>query len=175
TFATEDPRKALEAFDALGRDVVLKPIFGSRGVGVARIKDRDVLLRICRSLKYFRHVIYLQEFVEHGTWDIRAFVLGERVIASMRRVAGGWKTNIAQGAIPASLSLPKQCEELAIKAAKVLGCHIAGVDILETRQKKWLINEVNSQPDWRGLQSVTGFSIADAIVKYVISISKHEK
>jgi RimK family alpha-L-glutamate ligase len=171
TFATEDPRKAMEAFDALGRDVVLKPIFGSRGIGIARINNRDVLLRICRSLKYFRHVIYLQEFVEHGTSDIRAFVLGERVIASMRRMARGWKTNIAQGATPAPCRLPKNCEEIAVKAAKVLGCHLAGVDILETREKKWFINEVNSQPDWRGLQRVTTFSIADAIVKHVLDLS----
>jgi ribosomal protein S6--L-glutamate ligase len=73
----------------------------------------------------------MQEFVEHGHSDIRAFVLGDQVIASMRRVATGWENQLQQGARPAPEQISKEYEEIAIKAAKAVGCKVAGVDILE--------------------------------------------
>ncbi len=73
----------------------------------------------------------MQEFVPHGHSDIRAFVIGDRVVASMRRVAEGWKTNYSRGAKPAPTEISKEFEELAVKSAKAVGCKVAGVDILE--------------------------------------------
>jgi [lysine-biosynthesis-protein LysW]--L-2-aminoadipate ligase len=86
----------------------------------------------------------------------------------MRRVAQSWKTNYSQGARPEPIKLDSQLEELAIKSAQLIKCKIAGVDILES-PKGPLIVEVNSQPGWRGLQSVTRVNIADAIVDFVLS------
>lgn len=168
TIATENFEEALQAFKELGGDVVVKPLFGSRGVGSTRVSDSEIATRIFRALTYNHEVIYLQEYIEHGFSDIRAFVIGERVVASMRREAQTWKTNVSLGAKPKPVKLDSELEDLAIKASRIIGCKVAGVDIVESR-KGPLIVEINSQPGWRGLQTVTKVNIADEIVKYVIS------
>lgn len=168
TIATENFEEALRAFRELGGDVVVKPLFGSRGVGSTRVSDSEIATRIFRALTYNHEVIYLQEYIEHGFSDIRAFIIGERVVASMRREAQTWKTNVSLGAKPKPVKLDSELEDLAIKASRIIGCKVAGVDIVESR-KGPLIVEINSQPGWRGLQTVTKVKIADEIVKYVIS------
>ena len=168
TVATENPEEALEAFKWLGGDVIVKPLFGSRGIGSTRISDPEIATRIFRALTYHHNVIYLQEYIEHGFSDIRAFIIGDQVAASMRREAQTWKTNISLGAKPKPVKLSGELEDLAIKASRIIGCKVAGVDIVESR-KGPLIVEINSQPGWRGLQTVTKVNIADEIVKYVIS------
>jgi len=168
TIVTESPASALEAFDELGGDVVCKPMFGARGLGVTRLTDRETASRVFRALAFTRNVIYVQEFIPHGVKDIRAFVVGDGVVAAMYRVAQSWKTNVAQGAKPIPLNLTGEAMELAIKSAKLLGCEIAGVDILESKNGFYVV-EINSQPGWHGLQSVTSINIADAIINYVIS------
>lgn len=168
TAVTENHREALKCFNELGSDVVVKPLFGSRGIGATRISDPDIATRVFRAISFYHGVLYLQEFVPHGRSDIRAFVVGDRVIASMQRVAGTWKTNVSLGAKPVPLKLSGKLEDLAVKTAKTIGCKIAGVDILEGPNGP-LIIELNSQPGWRGLQSVTKVNIADEIVQYVLS------
>ena len=168
TAVTEDPDEALKAFHELGGDVVVKPIFGSRGIGSTRLTDPEVAYTVFRAITFYHGVIYLQEFVPHGCSDIRAFVVGSQVVASMRRVANSWKTNYSQGARPEPIKLDGQMEELAVKSAELIKCKIAGVDILESPRGP-LVVEVNSQPGWRGLQSVTRVNIADAIVDFVLS------
>lgn len=168
TAVTEDADEALKAFYELGGDVVVKPIFGSRGVGSTRITDPNVAYTVFRAITFYHGVIYLQEFVPHGCSDIRAFVIGNRVAAAMRRVANSWKTNYSQGARPEPLRLDGELEELAVKSAQLIKCKIAGVDILESPKGPMVI-EVNSQPGWRGLQSVTRVNIANEIIDYVLS------
>jgi len=168
TAVTESHEEALKAFYELGEDVVIKPVFGSRGIGSTRISDPDVATRVFRAVSFYHGVIYLQEFVPHGFSDIRAFVVGDRVIAAMHRVAETWKTNVSLGARPVPIKLGEESENLAVKAAKAIGCRVAGVDILES-PKGPVIVELNSQPGWRGLQSVTTINIADEIIRYVLS------
>ena len=168
TAITENLDEALKSFGELGEDVVLKPLFGSKGIGSTRVSDAEIAARIFRAVTFHHGVLYLQEFIPHGNSDIRAFVLGDRVIASMKRVADNWKTNISLGAKPVGLKLSKEQENLAVEAAKAIGCKMAGVDILE-RPKGHLIIELNSQPGWRGLQSVTKLNIAEEIIQYVHS------
>jgi len=168
TVVTENFEEALKAFHELGGDVVMKPLFGSRGIGSTRISDLEIAARIFRSVVFHHGVLYLQEFIPHGVSDVRAFVIGDHVIAAMHRVADNWKTNVSQGAKPMPLKLDKEKEDLAVKAAKVIGCKVAGIDILEGSRGPVIV-ELNSQPGWRGLQSVTSVNIADEIVKYVLS------
>ncbi|MEM3696879.1 MAG: RimK family alpha-L-glutamate ligase [Candidatus Bathyarchaeia archaeon] len=168
TTVTENVDEALKAFNELGGDVVIKPLFGSRGIGSTRVKDAEIASTIFRNITFYHGVIYVQEFIHHGFSDIRAFVVGDRVIAAMRRVANNWKTNYSQGAKPEPITLDKAMEDLAVKSAKLIDCKIAGVDILES-PKGPLVVEVNSQPGWRGLQSVAKVNIADEIVDFVLS------
>jgi len=168
TFVTENVEEALTAFQKFGGDAVVKPVFGSRGIGAARISDFDIAERAFRTLRFYRHVIYIQEFVPHGTRDIRSFVVGDRVVAAMMRVSSSWKTNVSRGAKPVPLTPTSEMEELTVKAAKTIGCEIAGVDLLESKEGL-LINEINSQPGWKGLQTTTKVDIADEIAKFVIA------
>ena len=168
TIATESVNAALKAFKELGGDVVLKPIFGSRGQGATRILDADVADTVFKAITFHHGVIYLQEFVDHGTSDIRAFVVGDCVVAAMRRVAESWKTNFSRGAKPAPITLSQEFEDLAVKSAKAVGCKVAGVDILEGKDGPKIV-DVNSQPGWKGLQMVTHVNIADKIVDFLIS------
>ncbi|RJS85883.1 RimK family alpha-L-glutamate ligase [Candidatus Bathyarchaeota archaeon] len=166
TIVTEDAEEALKAFHELGGDIVLKPIFGSRGRGSTRISDPNVAERIFRAVSFHHQVLYLQEFIPHGSSDIRALVLGNCVIAAMRRVAKTWKTNVSQGATPVPVNLSREIEELSVRAAEIVGCELAGVDIVEG-PKGPMIVEINSQPGWRGLQTTTSLNIAEEIIKYV--------
>ncbi|MCX8150689.1 MAG: RimK family alpha-L-glutamate ligase [Candidatus Bathyarchaeota archaeon] len=167
TFATESVNEAVAAFEELGGDVVVKPIFGSRGIGATRVVDKEIANTVFKAIAFQHGVIYLQEFVPHGHSDIRAFVIDNHVIAAMRRVAEGWKTNYSQGARPAPTTLSKEFEDLAVKAAKAVGCKVAGVDILEGPNGP-KICDVNSQPGWKGLQMVTKVNIAEEIVKFLL-------
>jgi len=168
TAATESVAEALKAFKELGGDVVVKPIFGSRGMGATRVVDADIADTIFKAITFHHGVIYIQEFVPHGTSDIRAFVVNDRVIAAMRRVADGWKTNYSRGARPTPTTLSSEFEDLAVKATKAVGAKVAGVDILEGPEGPKIV-DVNSQPGWKGLQAVTRVNIAEGIVTHVLS------
>ena len=169
TIATEGFRSAMQAFDELGGDVVVKPLFGSFGVGMVRVDDRDVAHRVFKALQMARNVFYLQEFVPHENQDIRAFVIGDKVVASMLRLGESWKTNIARGAKAKPYRLSPELEESCVKASKVVGCDYAGVDILQSEEDgRFFVTEVNSTPGWEGLQTVTKTNIADSLTKYII-------
>ena len=168
TAATESVTEALKAFTELGGDVVVKPIFGSRGIGATRIVDSEIATTVFKAITFHHGVIYLQEFVPHGHSDIRAFVVDGHVIAAMRRVAESWKTNYSQGARPAPITLDPTHEELAVKSAKAVGCKVAGVDILEGPEGPVIV-DVNSQPGWKGLQVGTKVNVADEIVRFILS------
>ena len=168
TAVTESPDEALRCFHELGDDIILKPLFGSRGIGATRITDPDIAARIFRTITLHHGVLYLQEFINHGGTDIRAFVIGNQVAAAMHRTSTNWKTNISRGAKPAPIKLSTELENLAVKAAKIIGCKVTGADIIEGPNGPLLI-ELNSQPGWKGLQSVTKKCIADEIITYIIS------
>jgi len=172
TAVAENVDEALRAFEELGGDVIVKPIFGSRGIGSTRVRDAEIASTVFRSITFSHGVIYLQEFVHHGYSDVRAFVVGDRVVAAMRRVANSWKTNYSQGARPEPIQLDRTLEDMAVKSAKLIECKIAGVDILES-PKGPLVIEVNSQPGWRGLQSVAKVNIADEIVSFMLAELKN--
>jgi RimK family alpha-L-glutamate ligase len=168
TMVAEDPSTALKAFEELGGDVVVKPLFGSRGLGITRVSDYEVARRIFHTLRYAHHILYLQEFTPHGCRDIRAFVVDGQVVAAIYRVGEGWKTNVSLGAKPVPMKPDEEVKELAVKAAETLGCYVAGVDLMEGPEG-YRVTEINSQPGFRGLQTATGVNIAGAIVDFMLS------
>ena len=167
TMVCEDPHKALEAFDELGGDCVLKPLYGSKGIGITRLNDRAFAENVIYSLAQLNQVFYLQEFVEHYNRDIRILVLGDKVIAGMYRVSNNWKTNIYTGAKAEPIELTNELKKLAIRAAKVTKTEIAGVDILES-ETGFIVLEVNSIPGFTALQKVSDINIAEEIIKYFL-------
>jgi len=171
TVVTENIREAMQAFRSFGGDAVIKPVFGSRGIGVARISDEDIAERVMRTLRFYKHVLYVQEFIGHGTRDIRTFVVGGKVVAGIFRVSSSWKTNVSRGAVPKRFQVDPEVEALAVRASETLDCKIAGVDIMES-ERGLVVHEVNSQPGWRGLQMTTDVRIADEIAAFVIAQAK---
>lgn len=171
TIVTERWEDALAAFHELGGDVVVKPLFGSEGRGMVRVTDVDTCYRVLRALELGRYVCCLQEFVPHGSVDIRAFVVGGQVIAAMLRRATGWKTNAAQGARVEPYHADARVIELSVRSADVVGAEHAGVDILPCESGGYTVLEVNTIPGWRALRSATGVDAAERLVDYVLERS----
>jgi len=167
TIACERADEALDAFTALGRDVIVKPLFGSMGFGMARVEDADVARRVFRALEIERAVYYLQETVDHGGVDVRALVVGDRVVAAIERAGRGWRTNLAHGARARATTLDDDRAELCVRAAAALGADYAGVDLLRDADGRDLVVEVNAIPGWRGLAAATGVDVAAALVDHL--------
>jgi RimK family alpha-L-glutamate ligase len=173
TMVTEDFDQALAAFREMG-DVVVKPMFGSEGKGMRRVSDEDTAYRVFRALELDRYIFYLQEFIPHGQEDIRAFVVGNQVVAAMRRKGNSWKTNVSQGAQVEYIELSATLKDLSIQAARLVGADYAGVDLLPAEDGRIFVLEVNSIPGWRGLCKTVTFNIADIIVDYVLKTIKKD-
>jgi ribosomal protein S6--L-glutamate ligase len=159
---------AMAAFAELGGDVVLKPLFGAEGRGMCRVTDVETMWRTARVLEQTGQVIYLQQFVRHPGWDLRAFVLGGRVIAAMRRTAGGdWRTNVAQGGTAERVTLSVEEQRLALRAAEAVGCPVAGVDLLPGPGGELFVIEVNAVPGWKALAPTCGVDVAKEVVRFL--------
>ena len=161
---------AIEAFERLGRDIVLKPIFGSEGRGMVRLTDAETAWRTFHVLERTGQVIYQQQFVRHPGWDLRAFAIDGRVVAAMKRSSrGDWRTNVAQGGLAERVTLSREQEALALKAAEAVGCPVAGVDLLPGPGGELYVIEVNAVPGWRALAAASGVDVAREVVRYLTS------
>jgi RimK family alpha-L-glutamate ligase len=167
TIACERVEDALEAFGELGGDVIVKPLFGSMGAGMTRVDDPDVAYRVFHALALERAVYYLQETLPHDGRDLRALVVGGRVLAAIERVGSGWRANLARGARARATDLTAGQERLCLEAAEVLGVDYAGVDVLRAADGRDYVLELNGIPGWRGLQEATGADVAAALAEHV--------
>jgi len=156
------------------KQIVAKPLIGSLGFGAMKFEDADLAFNAYKTLETLGLPIYVQEYLKNPRRDIRAFVIGEKVIGAIYRIAvkGNWKANIALGNKPKPLQLSREFEDLAIKAAKTLSLVYAGVDILETRDCPVLL-EVNGSPSWQGLRKASGINVAELLVKHAVGLVKH--
>jgi RimK family alpha-L-glutamate ligase len=165
TIVCQHADAALEAFEQLGRDVVVKPLFGSEGRGMMRVTDPELAWRTFRAIERTQAVLYVQKFVPHPGWDLRAFVLNGKVLAAMRRTAhGDWRTNVAQGATAEPVILTAEQEELALRASAAVGTVAAGVDLLPGPDGELYVIEVNAVPGWRALGPTTGVDVGRALI-----------
>ena len=167
TVVCESVEAAIQAFREM-QDVILKPLFGSMGLGMLRLKEEEAAWRVFRTVERIRGVFYLQKAIDHGGRDLRAFVAGDRVIAAIERQADGWCTSVARGARPKAIRLDEERTRLAITAAKAVGAIYAGVDLIDDRQGQTWVIEVNGIPGWRGLQQTTDIDVAGAIADEVL-------
>src|SRR3954452_2399789 len=142
TVACERAEDALLAFGELGSDVIVKPLFGSMGFGMARVEDADVAQRVFRALEIERAVYYLQETLPHDGVDVRGMVVGGRVVAAIERVGTGWRANLARGASARAIALDEQRAQLCVRAAAALGADYAGVDLLRAEDGRDYVIEV---------------------------------
>ena len=170
TVVCETAAEAVAAVRAMG-DAIVKPIFGSLGHGMTRVTDPDVAFRVGQALEQIRAVFYVQRTIDHDGRDVRVFVIGGRVLGAIERraPAGEWRTNVSRGGSARPIDLPREWEELAIRAAAIVGADYAGIDLLPSRDGQVYVLEVNGVPGWQGLQRATGIDVAGAIVDRAVS------
>jgi len=164
TVVCDNVEEAFAAFRALG-DVIVKPLFGSMGLGMVRVSDEEMAYRVFRTIEQIRGVFYLQRTIDHEGRDIRAFVLGGRVLGAIERRSDGWRTNLARGGTARAVELSREWASLAVRAAAAVGAEYAGVDLLPARDGTVYVLEVNGIPGWQGLQEATGLDVAGAIIE----------
>jgi ribosomal protein S6--L-glutamate ligase len=168
TITCESSNRAMEAFGELGGDIVVKPLFGSEGRGMLRISERELAWRTFRAIEQTGGILYLQEFVQHPGWDVRVFVIGERIVGAMKRSAkGDWRTNVAQGGTAERFRLAPVENAVALNAARATGATIAGIDLIQDNHGEWLVLEVNAVPGWKALAPTCGIDVAREIVDFV--------
>ncbi len=152
-----------------GHLLVIKPIFGSQGIGLKKIADPDELPH---DPEIYGGVYYLQRFLprmadRHQDW--RVFVINGRAEAMMLRTGDHWITNRAQGAKCVAIAYDHHLAELAEAAVRAVDIDYAGVDLMQDEKGNFLITEVNSVPAWWGLQKICDFNLAERLVDHMLS------
>jgi len=170
TTFVRDRKDVLAAIELVGgAPVVIKLLEGTQGIGVILAPDKKVAEAVIETLQSAKQNVLVQRFVaESRGRDIRAFVVGDRVVGAMRRSAQGdeFRSNVHRGGTTEALELDEEYERTAVRAAQIMGLRLAGVDMLEGNDGP-LVMEVNSSPGLEGIETATDLDIAGAIVDYV--------
>ncbi|GAB3285139.1 30S ribosomal protein S6--L-glutamate ligase [Microbacterium lacusdiani] len=152
-----------------GAPVVIKLLEGTQGIGVILAPEIKVAEAIVETLQSARQNVLIQRFIKESKGrDIRALVVGDRVVAAMRRSAKGdeFRSNVHRGGSVERVELDEEYERTAVRAAQIMGLKVAGVDMLESDEGP-LVMEVNSSPGLEGIETATKLDVAGAIVDYI--------
>jgi ribosomal protein S6--L-glutamate ligase len=167
SIACQCAEDAMTAFEQLGGDVVVKPLFGAEGRGIARVTDEAIALRTFKLLAQLGAVIYLQPFIPHQGYDVRVMLVGRRALAMRRINAGDWRTNVSRGATTEPLTADDRLVDLARRAADAIGAPIAGVDLLPACDGSWYVLEVNAVPGWKALAATLRVDVARIVLDFL--------
>ncbi len=164
---------ALAALDKIGYPSVLKPTVGSWGRLIALLKDKDAAESIIEDREHMfplYQIYYLEEFVRRPPRDIRAIVVGDRVVGAIYRYSpeGRWKTNMALGGRAELCPTSQELEDVCLRAARALNGEIVGVDLMEHEEKGLLVHEVNNTTEFKNVTKVTGNDIPSLIIDHVL-------
>jgi len=172
------PEAALEAIETFGYPVVLKPVVGSWGRLLAKINDRDAaeaVLEHKATLGSAQHsVFYIQEYIDKPGRDIRAIVIGDKVLTAMYRMSEHWITNTARGGEGELCPITPEIEDICLRAAKGVGGGVLAVDVVEHPEKGLVVNEINHTMEFHTMQPVSGIDIAGEIVEYTMNAAKEK-
>ena len=170
TTFVRDRNDVLPAIERVGgAPVVIKLIEGTQGIGVLLAESVKTAEGIVELLQSQKQNVLIQKFVaESKGRDIRAFVVGDRVVAAMRRVAQGqeFRSNVHRGGIAEPVELSDEYRETAVRCTQILGLQVAGVDMLEGKDGPQVM-EVNSSPGLEGIETATGLDVAGAVIEYI--------
>lgn len=146
------------------QQLVIKPLFGSQGVGVRKLATHETLP--VPMQQHVEGVYYLQQYIETANQphDFRVFVINGRVVAAMKRNGASWVNNVAAGGQCEAFEADEAMSALALKAAAAVDIDYCGVDIIQSSSGEYYVLEVNSIPAWKGLQSVANINIAQLLV-----------
>lgn len=162
-----DVRPAIERVG--GAPVVIKLLEGTQGIGVILAPEVKVAEAIIETLHSTKQNVLIQRFIKESRGrDIRALVVGDRVVAAMRRSASGdeFRSNVHRGGTVESVELSPEYEQAAVRSAQIMGLRVAGVDMLEGDDGP-LVMEVNSSPGLEGIETATKLDVAGAIIDHI--------
>jgi [lysine-biosynthesis-protein LysW]--L-2-aminoadipate ligase len=169
------PEAALGAIEEIGYPVVLKPAVGSWGRLLSKLNDRDAaeaILEHKETLGSYHHsIFYIQEYVDKPARDIRSFVVGDETIGAIYRYSDHWITNTARGGRAEQCPVTPELHRLSAAAARAVGGGVVAIDLLETRDGRLLVNEVNYTMEFRNSIAVTGVDIPGRVVDYVLQVA----
>ncbi|MDW7978738.1 MAG: lysine biosynthesis protein LysX, partial [Candidatus Caldarchaeum sp.] len=169
-----DSDAAWKALEKVGLPAVDKPPIGSWGRLVALLKDLEDFKLVVehREMLASSHMKthFIQEYIDLPNRDIRTLIVGDEVVAAMYRYrpSNDWRTNIALGGEPAPAFLNDELIEISLRAAKAVGGEVVSVDVFETVDGSYLVNEVNGVPEFKGLMKATSVDIPEKVVNYVV-------
>ena len=152
-----------------GAPCIIKLLEGTQGLGVVLADTKKAAVAVCEAFNSLKARVIVQEFIKESRgMDVRAFVVDGRVVGAMKRTGkeGEFRSNLHRGGSAQLIELTQEEETTAIKAAKALGLHVAGVDMLQSERGP-LVIEVNSSPGLEGIEKATGQDIAGEIVKFI--------
>ncbi|QGV77872.1 RimK family alpha-L-glutamate ligase [Streptomyces ficellus] len=167
------PQAALDALESLGYPAIVKPLVGSWGRLVVRLPDRAAAEGVFEYVAALpgpqSHLTYVQELIDKPGRDIRAIVVGGQVLGAVHRTGESWRTNVALGARARPCEATPEITKLSLDAAAAVGTDIAGVDLIEDRDGRLLVLEVNHRVEFSGFQSAFGdrVDVADRIVEHL--------
>ncbi|MDE1727277.1 MAG: lysine biosynthesis protein LysX [Thaumarchaeota archaeon] len=168
---------ALELLEKRGYPMVLKPTVGSWGRMIALLNDRDSaqgIMETRESMYPIYQVYYLEEFVNRPPRDIRAIMIGDKVVAAIYRYSGEgqWKTNMALGGKAEPMKVTKELEDICIKAKNAVQGQIVGVDLMESKENGLVVHEVNNTTEYKNTVRVTGVDIPALMIDYATQSRK---
>ena len=152
-----------------GTPLIIKLIEGTQGVGVVLAETKKAAESVVQTLMGLKANIIIQEFIKESKGeDIRCFVLGDKVVAAMKRTAepGEFRANIHRGGSAEMVKISAEERQVAVKAAKIMGLHMAGVDLLRSDRGP-LVLEINSSPGLEGIEKATKKDVAGMIIDYI--------
>ena len=173
-FSTESARECMKK---LGYPLVVKPIIGSWGRGVYQIKDQSMAEMMLDSRQEndnsFSRIYYFQELIDRPSRDIRCIVIGDQIVASVFRYSSEneWRTNVAVGGRTEMAPLTSELKEIVLKASNAVGGGILGVDLMEDKERGYLVHEVNNTVEFKGASAVCKSDIAGAMTDYLVKMS----
>lgn len=157
--------EAMRAFEELGSDCIVKPIFGGEGRGVMRISDPQLAWYTFSTLDQLDAALHIQTFIPPGGKDTRLLVVGERVFGIRRDNPDSFRSNVAAGATCHKIDVDEVLAATAKRIATMFGLAFASVDLIDNESGPQMFLEVNAIPGWKGAQSVIGESIADQVIE----------
>ena len=165
--ATQDTKDLIRMVG--GAPLIIKLLEGTQGVGVVLAETSKAAESVINAFKSLKANILVQEFIKESSGrDIRCFVVGERIVASMERVAteGEFRANVHLGGMVQAVEITPEEKKLALRASKILGLRCAGVDLIRSKTGPKVL-EVNSSPGLEGIEEASGKDIATDIIKYL--------
>ncbi|MGN6032114.1 MAG: lysine biosynthesis protein LysX [Thermomicrobiales bacterium] len=175
TFVAYSVESALQACESLGYPAVLKPVTGSWGRLIAKVNGPEqakaIISQKSEHGSFHHEIYYIQEFIEKPGRDIRAYVIGGKIVAASYRTSEHWITNAARGAVSVPCPVTPEIEDLALRACEVVGARLAGVDLIETDEGLKVI-EINTGGEFKGLMTTTDRDIAGEIVDEAVRVAE---